>query len=294
MRVLVLRAHGLGGLLTAVPALRALRHAFPEAHVQLACPQVLKPLALHTFAVDEVVGAAPLVRLPASVHHADLAVDLHGPGPESTALLRDTGAADLIAFGEGGPAWREDEHEVVRWCQLLVEHGIPADPTDLLLAPLHEVRSDETVVHPGAGRKSRRWPTERWVEVVAGLAGPVVVTAGPGETLLAEVIVRRAGAGRVVQPSLLELASLVGAAPLLISPDTGVAHLATALGTPSVTLFGPVPPALAGPPPDSPQHVPLWAGRVGDDLAPAVDPGLLELTPTDVLSAVAGLLSGAR
>lgn len=286
MRALVLRALGLGDLLTAVPALRALRRGLPQAHVQLACPAALTPLALRTGAVDEVVDAAPLAPLPPQVHGADLAVNLHGRGPQSTALLAATAPHRLVAWGRDDLLWRPDEHEVQRWCRLLDESGLPADPTDLLLPPVGP-RRDHVVVHPGAAKPSRRWPADRWAEVVRRLPGDVVVTAGPGEEPLAEQVVALAGRGRVVTPDLDGLVELVGTARLLVAPDTGVAHLATALATPSVLLFGPTPPALWGPPADRPGHVVLWAGRQGDESAPATDPGLLALTPDDVLAAAA-------
>jgi ADP-heptose:LPS heptosyltransferase len=279
----VLRALGLGDLLTAVPALRALNRAFPGARVLLGCPAVLRPLAMATGAVDDVVDVGGLRPLPRSLHAAELAVNLHGRGPESTALLAATRPDHLIAWG---PRWRADEHEVLRWCRLLDDHGLPADPTALALPrPACPLRG-HVVVHPGAAKVSRRWPVDRWAAVVRALAGPVVVTAGPGEREVALEVVRLAGRGAVVSPPLVVLAALVGSARLLVAPDTGVAHLATAYGTPSVLLFGPSDPALWGPPPARTQHKVLWAGRTGDEAAPYVDPGLLELTPADVLEAV--------
>ena len=71
--------------------------------------------------------------------------------------------------------------------------------------------------------------------------------------------------------------------------DTGVGHLATALGTPSVVLFGPVPPSEWGPPVSRPQHRALWAGRRGDPHAPTVDPGLLRITTEAVFHAMDAL-----
>ena len=294
-RVVVLRALGLGDLLTAVPALRAVRRAFPDATVTLAAPDALRALALHTGAVDDVVGTAPLAPLEPALHGADVAVNLHGRGPQSTALLAATGPGRLVSYGvEGGPVWRADEHEVHRWCRLLAESGVPADPGDLLLAPPDAAPAvrGAVLVHPGAAQASRRWPVQRWAQVAQALAADgaeVHVTGGPDEVELAKAVAQSAGlppgrvlAGRTDLPGLM---AVVAAARLLLSPDTGVAHLATALGTPSVVLFGPTPPALWGPPADRPQHRALWAGRLGDNFAAEPDPGLLALTVEDVLAA---------
>jgi hypothetical protein len=70
-----------------------------------------------------------------------------------------------------------------------------------------------------------------------------------------------------------------------------VAHLATAFGTPSVVLFGPIPPALWGPPPNRPRHRALWTGRRGDPHGEQPDPGLLELDCDTVLDAARELLA---
>ena len=294
-RVVVLRALGLGDLLTAVPALRAVRRAHPDAQVTLAAPAGLRDLALHTGAVDDVVDTKPLAPLAASLHGADLAVNLHGRGPQSTALLAATAPGRLLAYGlPDGPRWTADEHEVVRWCRMLVESGVPADPADLLLdvPPVEPAVEGATVVHPGAAQASRRWPVQRWARVAAGLTAAghdVHVTGGPGEHELATAVARGAGLGDDAvlagRTDLLGLAALVASARLLVSPDTGVAHLATAFGTPSVVLFGPTPPALWGPPADRPQHRALWAGRTGDNFADEPDAGLLELTVDQVLEA---------
>jgi ADP-heptose:LPS heptosyltransferase len=219
-------------------------------------------------------------------------VNLHGKGPESTALLASTEPARLVSFGlPGGPVWRADEHEVARWCRLLDESGIPADPTDLRLAPPPSVGLDGvTVLHPGASTGARRWPVERWAEVARARPGRVVITGDASEAELARSVARLAGlpdadvlAGRT---DLRALCALVAHAGRVVCGDTGVAHLASAFGTPSVVLFGPVPPSQWGPPPDGP-HVALWAGRTGDPLADEPDPGLLEISVGQVLAELA-------
>jgi ADP-heptose:LPS heptosyltransferase len=302
-RLLVLRALGLGDLLTAVPALRGLRRAYPRHRIELAMPRALEPLARHTGAVDAVVDAAGLGPLPAAVSGADLAVNLHGCGPQSHRRLLDRGPERLLAFAHrdvpesaDGPRWRDQEHEVARWCRLLTENGIPADPDDLRLTRPPGLRDPTlTVIHPGAASGSRRWPADRWARVAAAewrRGHRVVVTGSAGERRLCTAITRAAGlppdasvAGRT---GPMELLRLVAAAARVVCGDTGVAHVATAVATPSVILFGPTPPALWGPPPD-PRHVVLWRGMRGDPHATDPDPGLLGIGVDDVLDALAGL-----
>ena len=295
----MLRALGLGDFLTAVPALRALAAAFPDHHRVLAVPASLEPLVRLSATVDEVVDTAPLASLDPCLHGAAVAVNLHGRGPESHCVLLATSPRRLVAFSHPdvpesyeGPPWAAEEHEVHRWCRLLQASGIPADPSDLDLSPPPYRRHGATVIHPGAASPARRWPAERWGEVARHEVGEgrrVVVTGSAGERALAEKVAERARlspdavlAGRT---SLLDLAATVAGAAVVLSGDTGVAHLATAFGTPSVVLFGPTPPSAWGPPPDRRQHVVLWAGQVGRPHGSEPDPGLLRITVEDVVAA---------
>ncbi len=302
--LLVLRALGLGDLLTAVPALRALAEAFPGHDRVLATPGVLAPLALHTRAVDCVLGARPLSPIPWGGAPPDVAVNLHGCGPQSHTILRDLAPRKMIAFAQpkvpgcaDGPAWRRDEHEVERWCRLLSESGVPADPVRLDLEPPAgdppAIARGATLVHPGAASPSRRWPVERWAAVARALSrrgDTIVITGGRDEIDLANDVARRAGldADHVIagRTDVLDLARTVGAAARVVCGDTGVAHLATALRRPSVVLFGPTPPALWGPPEDRPWHRALWAGEVSDPHASKPARGLLSLQVRDVLDAL--------
>lgn len=291
--VLIYRALGLGDFLTAVPAYRALRRAFPEHRIVLAAPRALAPLAELTGAIDEVIDTPPLGPAPLG---ADVAVNLHGRGPQSTARLQASNPARLITFTEA--TWRDDEHEVHRWCRLLEEHSIPADPADLDLErpDVPSPAPGAAVIHPGAASASRRWPADRWAKLVAALGDDVVITGGPGERELAHRVADDAAAHRhrprvlAGDSDLRTLAATIAHARLVLCGDTGVAHLATAYRTPSVVLFGPTPPALWGPPADREQHRVLWAGRAGDPHAETPDPGLLELTPDDVLGALSSVV----
>jgi ADP-heptose:LPS heptosyltransferase len=303
--LLILRALGLGDFLTAVPALRALADAFPDHHRVLAAPEALTPLATLTGTVDGVVHTKPLSPLDVSLHASDVAVNLHGRGPQSHRVLLATEPGRLISFfhpevpeSAAGPPWRAGEHEVTRWCRLLESYGLPADPGRLDVSPppgpVPEGARGATLIHPGAASGARRWPPDRWAAVARAEAGrPVIITGGADEVDLARTVAREAGleesavyAGRT---DLVELAALVAAAGRVACGDTGVAHLATALRTPSVVLFGPTSPTEWGPPPDRPWHRALWAGEPGDPHADRPDPGLLSIRVSDVTGALAGL-----
>jgi ADP-heptose:LPS heptosyltransferase len=95
----------------------------------------------------------------------------------------------------------------------------------------------------------------------------VLVTGSADERPLAEEVSAAAGLADTAVlagvTDLLDLLVLVAAAARVVSGDTGVAHVASAVGTPSVVLFGPTSPAGWGPPRWGP-HVALWSGTTGD------------------------------
>jgi ADP-heptose:LPS heptosyltransferase len=307
MTIAVLRALGLGDLLTAFPALRGIRRAFPHARLVLATPAPLAPLAKLSGAVDEILDAAPLTPLASRDERPHIAVNLHGRGPESHRVLLALKPSRLIAFAHaavaesaGGPVWRAEEHEVARWCRLLREEGIDADPEDLDLdvpeGPVPSEAVGATIVHPGAAHPARRWPAHRWVAVATAErhhGRAVIVTGGPNERDLARAIADAAGLPpRAVLAGctdVLGLARLVKVAGRVVCGDTGIAHLATAVRTPSVVLFGPTAPQRWGPPPSRPWHRVLWAGTSGAPNGTRVDPGLLRIRPDQVIAALAEL-----
>jgi ADP-heptose:LPS heptosyltransferase len=301
--VVILRPLGLGDFLTGVPAYRAIARAFPGHRIVLAAPPAFVPLLECVGAIDELVPTRPLEPLDSRLHAAAVAIDLHGRGPASHRILLAARPRRLIAFrnaeipeSAGGAQWREEEHEVERWCRMLVHAGITADPSDLdlLLGPNAIAREEAlTIVHPSAASESRRWPVERWAAVarVERAAGHrVLVTGSANDVERAVEIAQRAGIERshVVAgcTDLRELAGLVARAGRVICGDTGIAHVATAVRTPSVLLSGPMSPALWGPPPQRPYHRVLWTGRSGDPHGTSIDPGLLAISVDAVLEAL--------
>jgi ADP-heptose:LPS heptosyltransferase len=307
-RILLLRALGLGDFLTGVPAYRAVRRAFPGHQLVLAAPAPVGPLVPLTRAIDKLLPVGELQPVPWTGPPPDVAIDLHGRGPASHRLVAALRPRRLIVFGGEhgggftGPVWQPDEHEVVRWCRLCQESGIPADPGDLLLTPPRQATPAFTLLHPGAAAPGRRWPAARFAAVGRRLAADghdVRITGSAAERDLASRVARLAGLPRAHvlagQTALGDLAALTASARLVISGDTGMSHLASAYARPSVTLFGPVPPSEWGPP-RCPRHQVLWEGAPGyhgDPHASRADPALRAITVDAVGKAAEAALRAA-
>lgn len=308
--VLVLRALGLGDVVSGIAALRGVRRAWPTSRLVLAAPASLGSWLRSLGLVDDIV---PTRGLGASLSWPEdatghIAVNLHGCGPESHRLLQATRPSRLVAYRclqaghGGGPLWSEHEHEVQRWCRLVTAQGGPCEPDDLRLPRLTSLHGS-VVVHPGARYAARRWPLERWCSVVDELARrgyDVVVTGDRAER---PDCARVAGvhpwvrnlSGRLSVPAL---ADLIAGAWLLLCTDTGPAHLATAYRTPSVLLFGPVSPALWGPSIDHELHLVLWRGDAaaerGNPHGATVDPALAAIGESEVLHAAETMLAATE
>ena len=132
---------------------------------------------------------------------------------------------------------------------------VPDEQVDNLAAKLPLTSSGDPyiVVSPGGGWKSKCWPAERYGELCGeiwrrhGIAA--VVNAGPGEDELGAAVIRASSPAKPVLlcPSLVELCALVKKARMVVAADTGPLHLAAALGTRVMALFGPTDPARNGP-----------------------------------------------
>lgn len=245
---------------------------------------------------------------PSALWAFDLAGGCPWRRPVSARTRRVATETGEGASGKAETVGWDEEHEVSRWCRLLAAHGVSCDLAELDLpvparplavkVPGTELdgcgefgdEGDLTMVHPGGAAPARRWPAPRWSVVVRHLARDghqVVLTGSARERGLAMRVAAAAGlpasavlAGRL---DLVTLCRLVAHARLVISSDTGVAHLATAYRRPSVVLFGPVSPAEWGPPPERPMHRGLWAGQRSNPRSGDPAPGLLAITADQVL-----------
>lgn len=281
-RVLIVRLGSLGDIVHGLPVAAALRDAWPGARIDWLVDRAYASLLGLVPVLDDVLvleGGTPAAWLRAvrvlRGRRYDIALDLQGL-LKSAVLARASGAARVIGFSDGhlreraaAPFYTETVdpgaggHIVFRTLMLLRAVGLEDPPLrfpvrDVESRVLAEVRAELgsapfALVNPGAAWPNKRWPPERFGTVAAFLGERhglrSVVVWGPGEdALAAQVAASSKGFARVAPPtSIADLAALARAATLMISGDTGPLHLAAAVGTPIVGLFGPTDPRRNGP-----------------------------------------------
>ncbi len=206
-RIAVFRALNLGDLLCSMPAFRALRRAFPAAHITLVGLESARPVVaryskyiddLELFPGDPAFPEQPArpAALPAFYRRMrsrayDLVLQMHGSGAQSNAIVQSMATKRWAGFVPDAQsqapgqlmAWPDDQHEVQRYLSLLTWLGLQASDSamEFPLEPAdHEaadriatdcgVDPDMTIfVHPGARLPSRRWPVERFAAVANAL-----------------------------------------------------------------------------------------------------------------------------
>ncbi|HEU4937617.1 MAG TPA: glycosyltransferase family 9 protein [Vicinamibacterales bacterium] len=286
MNILIVRMGALGDIIHAVPAAAALRTAFPDARIDWLVEGRHRPIVDLVSVIDRaVVLERPSIFgwLDVSRHmreaRYDVAIDFQGL-MKSAVLARASGARRVIGFSiwhlrEKGarpfyseihrdtPAERAN-HIVRQNLALLQSLGVSdttirfpfAGVSSRALEEIHTVLGGEhpfALINPGAAWPNKRWPADRFGEVAAFLREvrglPSFVLWGPGEEGLAGAVVETSsGAARVAPPTrIADLLALSRAASLMVSGDTGPLHLAAAVGTPTVSLFGPTDPQRNGP-----------------------------------------------
>jgi len=314
--IVFVKLSAIGDVLHGVPAAVAAKRRFPRTRigwvVEGRAADVLSghPCIDHLFRLPRGWLKSPAavwsLRRQLRGFDADVAVDMQGLLKSGVATWL-TGAR--LRIGHAAPESREYSwlsltrtvpagggHVVDRNLGLLAPLGIyaPAAAFDMPDWPVSRERMQQwlaslrlsappVLLNPGAGWPSKLWPEERFAAVARGLherhgRSSVVVWGGDRERAAAERIAAAAPRCAIVAPptSLQDLGTLARLARLFVSGDTGPLHLAAAVGTPCVGLFGPVPAERNGPygaghaavePPATLR--PEWRDRKTDTLAMA-------------------------
>ena len=285
MRILIVKLGALGDVVHAIPVAAALRRTYPDARIDwLVSPKHREILDLVPV-IDRRLVMNDSRLLPAIVelrrNQYDVAIDLQGL-MKSAILARASGASRVIGFtaryarerlaswfyteahdpGGGGMYHIDERHVVYTNLGVLETLGIHATVPEFPIDRTESaVASDITAVtggryailNPGAA-----WPNKRWMPArFAALAKELrvrrslvsVVTWGPGEEPIARAIVEQSDGSAMLSPrtSIADLVALARGASLYVAGDTGPAHIAAAVGTPVVGIYGPTRASRNGP-----------------------------------------------
>jgi heptosyltransferase-3 len=276
VEILLLHPGGLGDIILSLPAVALLREHFPAARITIAgntdhlAPIVgqyaestvsLSALPLHNLYADRVLPDSD-IRFWSSF---DLIVSWTGSGDSGfvrklnsicpTARIaswrpdpqesRHVSQLFMDSLGPEITAGRRAVHAPIRARQELSDQGIR-----WLSGQGWRAEEPLVALHPGAGSESKRWPLDRFIDLARYFTQAekkrLLIIEGPAESGLAEQIRRELPEGQQIIAKSLSLdilAAILARCQLFVGNDSGIAHLAAALGIPSVVLFGPTLPA---------------------------------------------------
>jgi len=274
-RFLIVRLGSLGDIIHAIPAAAALRAALPSAIIDWAVDPRYVDLIKMVTAVNHPVPLDPragMIRLFATMSELrrrkyKVAIDFQGL-IKSATIARLAGAKRVVGFPQAhvreqaARAFYTDAPETVRAAHVVFKNlelvsalgikvGEPAFPLNVpKTAAVQDVEArfggaPFALINPGAAWPNKRWPPERYGGVAAAIrerfGWPSLVLWGPKEQALAETVVQASNGAAVLAPhtSIVDLFGIAKAARIAVSGDTGPLHIAAAVGTPVVALFGP-------------------------------------------------------
>ncbi|HZU08207.1 MAG TPA: glycosyltransferase family 9 protein [Chloroflexota bacterium] len=285
-RLLVYRPGALGDFILALPALAALQAAFPTTALTVIGPAAALPLAraaglradllpaddscltpLFAAPAAAADGAAMAGTLPPVLRPTRAVVWAGAAAAPLVARLRALGAAPVVhAASRPPPAARQ--HAADYLVTTLQPLGVPAvtpavprlcpGPDAAAAAAAFLAQQDPPphgwlALHPGSGSPRKNWPVAQFAAAAGALAGwglrPLLIV-GPAEEPLAEAAL---AALHPLRPVLVRnwpleaLAALLAQCAGYIGGDSGITHLAAAVGTPVVAVFGPTDPAVWAP-----------------------------------------------
>lgn len=250
-RTLIIHTGGIGDFLLALPAIARLRDtatlelAGHRDRLELAVPAGIADAAHSLDSIDfQSALAEPSDRLRAFASQFGRAVVfMRDPDRAIHAALKTCRVARVETFpGLPDAGWFRHATEYYAECL-----GVTPDANfRLKISP--NGRPLDVVIHPGSGSQKKNWPIENFVTVAARLQENrrrVTWCLGPAETertRLPELV-----GDSLRCDSLVELAARLATALLYIGNDSGITHLAAALGIPTIAIFGPTDPAVWAP-----------------------------------------------
>ena len=284
-RILIIKPSAIGDVVHALPVLNLLRKRWPAAKISwLITPACAGLLEGHP-QLDELIlferkqfghawrsprVAKALWRFARDLRRRrfDLVIDLQGL-LRSGWLAWETGAATRIGFSNARelgwifythriPIHTQEQHAIDRYLAVAAALGCETDRVEFPFATTEEDRAAVAkmlpegkpfaVLLPGTNWATKRWPIEHFAACVEPLKSrfglQTIIAGGPGDSELAKKI---DGLNLCGKTTLRQLVALLERAELVIANDSGPMHIASALGKPLVTPFGPTNPVRTGP-----------------------------------------------
>lgn len=277
-RVLVVRLRSIGDTVLSTPSLFALKRFLPHASVDILLEDWVAPMLDGFPYVDQVItlegkSTSSRARVARSLraNRYDVVYNLHG-GTTATLLARATGAKHRVGYDTyqyarlhnhlsppSSSLWRRDKtHSVEQQLALLGWTGVPVSDRPATQLAVTEAAAGavaarlkranlETaplaVIHPAAAFATKQWAADKFGLVAQQLAAQgfsVVVITTPDQAALVDEL-RRSAATPVAgfkDLNLPEVTALLARARLFVGNDSGIAHIAAAVQTPSVVIFG--------------------------------------------------------
>jgi lipopolysaccharide heptosyltransferase I len=280
--ILIVRLGALGDVVHTIPAVAAIRTAFPQSRIDWLVDRKHRDIVDLVTVVDRVIaidsnslaGWSEAVRLLRQTKYAT-AIDLQGL-LKSAMLARSVHGRRTIGFPmkhlrekaarlfyTAAPDPGDATHVIYKNLALLTPLAvidrrlrfpleIPHTPTVVQVVTRFEPNG-YVLINPGAAWPNKQWPPERFGEVAAAMARDFgwrsLVLWGPGEQEIAHAVVAAsAGAAESSPPTTIpDLVGIARHARMMISGDTGPLHIAGAVNTPIVALYGPTQPERNGP-----------------------------------------------
>ena len=297
-KILIIRGGAIGDFILTLPVLAALRERFPEARLEvLGYPHIAR-LALAGGLVDEVrsIDAGPLAGFFArngtldpilQDYFAGFAIIisyLYDPDQIFQANVARCSKAQFIA-GPHRPDEQVNLHATQVFLRPLERLAIfDADPAPRLRLTSTTPPDAALALHPGSGSERKNWPEAKWAELLQALVGttpwPLLIVSGEAEQARLPGLIKALPKPRLLMARNLplpELARRLTGCVAFIGHDSGITHLAAAVGLPLLVLWG-----------ESAEHI--WRPR-GETMTTLRDErGLQELPVARVLASLAHLL----
>ena len=277
-RVLVVRLRSIGDTVLSTPSLFALKRFLPHAAVDILLEDWVAPVLDGFAHVDNIItlerksaSARARVARRLRANRYDVVYNLHG-GTTATLLARATGAKHRVGYQtyqyarlhshlspSSSSLWGQNKtHSVEQQLALLGWTGVPVSdrpPTQLAVTAAAAAtiasrlqaagltNTSFAVIHPAAAFATKQWAAEKFARVAEELAGQglgIVAITAPDEAQIVDDLRRNTAApvAALTDLSLPEITALLARARLFVGNDSGIAHIAAAVETPTVVIFG--------------------------------------------------------